>query len=384
MKKHKTIEIFLFIDALGWKIVNDHHFMENLFPHRKKTMMQFGYSSSAIPTILSGKTPAEHGHLGLFRFAPDASPFKTFSRFAWFFKPARLWDRGRVRHHLSKILKKLYGFTGYFQLYRMPIWKLKFVDYCEKRDLFLSGGMEDIANLHDTLSRMNVDFHISDWHFNDDKNYLAAENAIESGKNFLFVYTASFDGVLHDKVGDFTAVQSKLSGIKMQIEHLYAKALEYAENVHFTVFSDHGMTPLAGTVDVMRKIDQSGLIFGKDYGACYDSTMTRFYYLNENSKGVITEIMKEFPGHFLTVEEEKKYGIYRADRTFGNAIFLLDAGLQIVPSDMGEKPLNGMHGFIPEDEHSHAVILSNTIVPETVERVADYFDLMIERAGGLL
>lgn len=384
MKKHKTIEIFLFIDALGWKIVNDHHFMENLFPHRKKTMMQFGYSSSAIPTILSGKTPAEHGHLGLFRFAPDASPFKTFSRFAWFFKPARLWNRGRVRHHLSKILKKLYGFTGYFQLYRMPIWKLKFVDYCEKRDLFLSGGMEDIANLHDTLSRMNVDFHISDWHFSDDKNYLAAENAIESGKNFLFVYTASFDGVLHDKVGDFTAVQSKLDDIQMQIEHLYAKALEYAENVHFTVFSDHGMTPLAGTVDVMRKIDQSGLIFGKDYGACYDSTMARFYYLNENSKGVITEIMKEFPGHFLTVEEEKKYGIYRADRAFGDAIFLLDAGLQIVPSDMGEKPLNGMHGFIPEDEHSHAVILSNTIVPEKVERVADYFDLMIERAGGLL
>lgn len=383
MKKHKTIEIFLFIDALGWKIVNDHHFMENLFPHRKKMDMQFGYSSSAIPTILSGKTPAEHEHLGLFRFAPEASPFKMLSRFAWFFKPARLWDRGRVRHHLSKILKKLYGFTGYFQLYRMPIWKLKFVDYCEKRDLFLSGGMEDIANLHDTLSRMNVEFHISDWHFSDDKNYLAAENAIESGKNFLFVYTASFDGVLHDKVGDFTAVQSKLDDIQMQIEHLYAKAEEYAENVHFTVISDHGMTPLAGTVDIMSKIAQSGLIFGKDYGACYDSTMARFHYLSASSKNVITEIMKEFPGHFLTMEEEMKYGIFRRDRAFGDGIFLLDTGIQIVPSDMGEKPLNGMHGFAPENEHSFATMLSNTVLPERIVRVADYFDFMLERAGEL-
>ena len=157
--KHKMIEIFLFIDALGWKIVNDHDFLADLLPYRKKIDMQFGYSSSAIPTILSGKTPAVHGHLGLFRFAPDASPFKLISRLSWLFKPASFWNRGRVRHHLSKLLKKVYGFTGYFQLYRMPLWKLGYMDYCEKHDLFIADGMEKIANLHDTLSAKEVDFH---------------------------------------------------------------------------------------------------------------------------------------------------------------------------------------------------------------------------------
>ena len=381
--KHKTIEIFLFIDALGWKIINDHQFMVDLFPYRRKIFMQFGYSSSAIPTILSGKTPAEHGHLGLFRFAPDHSPFKKLSRLAWLFKPESFWNRGRVRHHLSKILKRLYGFTGYFQLYRMPIWKLKFVDYCEKRDLFIAGGMENIANLHDTLSRKDIDFHISDWHLSDDENYTAAEKAIDHGKNFLFVYTASFDGVLHDNVGDFTTIQSKLDKIKIQIENLYKKAAEHAETVHFTIFSDHGMTPLTGTVDMIKKITESGLVFGQDYGVCYDSTMARFYYLNNNAKKVIEEMMKLFPGHFLSKEEEIRYGIYRQDRAFGDGIFLLDAGLQIVPSDMGEKPLNGMHGFSPEDEHSFAAILSNTDFPESVKHVSDYYDLMLERADNL-
>ena len=380
---HKTIEIFLFIDALGWKIINDHQFMVDLFPYRRKIFMQFGYSSSAIPTILSGKTPAEHGHLGLFRFAPDHSPFKKLSRLAWLFKPESFWNRGRVRHHLSKILKRLYGFTGYFQLYRMPIWKLKFVDYCEKRDLFVAGGMENIANLHDTLSRKGVDFHISDWHLSDDENYTAAEKAIDHGKNFLFVYTASFDGVLHDNVGDFTTIQSKLDKIKIQIQNLYKKAAEHAETVHFTIFSDHGMTPLTGTVDMIKKITESGLVFGQDYGVCYDSTMARFYYLNNNAKKVIEEMMKLFPGHFLSKEEEIRYGIYRQDRAFGDGIFLLDAGLQIVPSDMGEKPLNGMHGFSPEDEHSFAAILSNTDFPESVKHVSDYYDLMLERADNL-
>ena len=381
--KHKTIEIFLFIDALGWKIVNEQQFLTDLLPHRRKIDMQFGYSSSAIPTILSGKTPAEHGHLGLFRFAPDASPFKTVSRLAWLFKPQSFWNRGRVRHHLSKILKKLYGFTGYFQLYRMPIWKLKYVDYCEKRDLFVSGGMENIANLHDTLSGKQVDFHISDWHIGDNENYLAAENAIESGKKFLFVYTASFDGVLHDKINDVPAIQNKLAEIGKQIDHLYRKAEQYAENVHFTVISDHGMTPLSGTADIMTAVEQTGLMFGKDYGACFDSTMARFYYLNERAEEVISDVMKDFSGHFLSEEEERRYGIYRADRIFGNAIFLLDAGIQIAPSDMGGKPLNGMHGFSPEDEHSFAAILSNTDLPENINSVVDYFDLMTERAENL-
>ena len=381
--KRKTIEIFLFIDALGWKIVNDHQFLTALLPHRRKIVMQFGYSSSAIPTILSGKTPAEHGHLGLFRFAPQESPFKWLSRLAWLFKPASLWNRGRVRHHLSKLLKKFYGFTGYFQLYRMPLWKLKFMDYCEKKNLFIANGMDDIANLHDLLSAKGVAFHISDWHLSDADNYLAAERAIENGKNFLFVYTASLDGVLHDKVLDAQVVKDKLDEIGKSVRSLYEKAQEYAENVHFTIISDHGMTPLAGTVDIMSKLENCGLVFGEDYGVCFDSTMARFYYLNEKAMPVISDLMKEFPGRFLTGDEEIKYGIYREDRAFGDAIFLLDAGIQIVPSDMGGIPLNGMHGFIPENEHSYAAILSNEPLPPGVEKVADYFNLMIERAETL-
>ena len=381
--KEKTIEIFLFIDALGWKIVNDHNFLPELLPHRKKIFMQFGYSSSAIPTILSGKTPAEHGHLGLFKFAPATSPFKTISKLAGFFKPASFWNRGRVRHHLSKILKKIYGFTGYFQLYRMPLWKLKYVDYCEKRDLFVANGMENIANLHDTLSAKGVKFHISDWHLSDAENYLAAEKAVAEGKNFLFVYTASLDGVLHDKVSDSAAVAAKLAEIALQIESLYRKACEFAGNVHFTIISDHGMTPLAGTADIMQAIGKTNLVFGSDYGACYDSTMARFYYLSEKSPEIIAGVMKEFPGRFLSIDEEKAYGIYREDRAFGDGIFLLEPGIQLAPSDMGGKPLNGMHGFAPEDEHSFAAILSNTALPERVKKVADYFDLMIERAEKL-
>ena len=57
----------------------------------------------------------------------------------------------------------------------------------------------------------------------------------------------------------------------------------------------------------------------------------------------------------------------------------MDPGIQIVPSDMGNAPLNGMHGFAPEDKDSQAVILSNAEIPDRVRCVADYFGLMKER-----
>ncbi len=381
--KKKKIEIFLFIDALGWKIVNEHRFLTEFLPHRKKITMQYGYSSTAIPTILSGKTPAEHGHLGLFRFDKENSPFKFLSKLAFLFKPDSLWNRGRVRHHLSKIIKKLYGFTGYFQLYRMPIWKLKYVDYCEKENLFVKKGMGNIPNLYDTLDELEVKFHISDWHLSDNENYLEAEKAITEGKEFLFVYTASFDGLLHDKIGDYEVIHAKLDEMAKQITSLYNKGLEFAEEVNFCIISDHGMTPLKAKVDIMQEFEKVDLVFGRDYGACFDSTMARFYYLNDRAEEVIVNLMQKYPGHFLSKDEELKYGIYRADRLFGNGIFLLDAGVQIVPSDMGDKPLMGMHGFAPEDEDSHAVILSNSEIDENVEKVADYFEFMIERAKKL-
>ena len=160
--KHKMIEIFLFIDALGWKIVNDHDFLADLLPYRKKIDMQFGYSSSAIPTILSGKTPAVHGHLGLFRFAPDASPFKLISRLSWLFKPASFWNRGRVRHHLSKLLKKAYVLEAQLQtlVFVLPkyldvIAVAKIYEYLKSGRCTQLNGSNGAYRVYDTEMRNN-------------------------------------------------------------------------------------------------------------------------------------------------------------------------------------------------------------------------------------
>lgn len=369
----------MFIDALGWQTVSRNNFLSDLLPYRRPIEMQFGYSCSAIPTILSGKRPCDHKHLSFFRFSPSTSPFKKLSMLSPIMQPASFWERGRIRHWLSKIIKKLYGFTGYFQLYSVPIRKLAMMDYCEKINLFESGGLESVENLKDVLEKTDVKYHISDWHLNDERNIEEGCKAIENGATFLFLYTAELDAIQHEYVLQNDVIKKKLDWYQEQIKKLFETCKSLNKSFNLTIFSDHGMTPLTETVDLKSAVENTGLVFGKDYGACYDSTLMRLTYITPGSKDILHKAIESFQdkGHWLTQEEEITYGIYREDRFFGDEIFLVNPGIQIVPSDMGKKPLNGMHGFAPEDINSRAAIMSTSPLPDSVKRVCDYFPMMI-------
>jgi len=382
----KRIEVFLFVDALGWELVRETRFLERELPERRKIRMQFGYSCTAIPTILSGKTPSDHGHLSLFCYDPEHSPFKLLGLVHPLLRPRSFWNRGRVRNLLSKVVRKLYGYTGYFQLYRMPLDRIGKMDYCEKKNLFVAKGMAPVENLCDVLEQSGLAFHISDWHLKDAENFAIGRRLLEEEKcEFLFLYTAGFDALEHAHVDDRKIIHSGLDFYADGIRGLIEAGTAHAGEFHITVFSDHGMTPLAGTLDLEAAIRQTGLVFGRDYAACCDSTMFRAYFLKPESEAVIREALVPFAssGRWLTREEERGYGIEREDRKFGDAIFLVNPGLQIVPSDMCGKPLNGMHGYDPDDPDSSAAILSNVPIPDDVTRVADYFGLMRRRIAEL-
>ena len=63
-----NLSLFVFIDAFGWEIQKRFPFFEGLLPYRFPLDTIFGYSSTCIPTILTGKLPREHGHFSFFRF----------------------------------------------------------------------------------------------------------------------------------------------------------------------------------------------------------------------------------------------------------------------------------------------------------------------------
>lgn len=375
------VHIFMFIDALGWEIANQYRFMEQELPYRVPVKMQFGYSSTAIPTILSGKTPQVHKHLSFYYYAPELSPFKIFKYLPFRYLPKAIFNRWRVRHMLSRIVAGVYGFTGYFELYAMPYERLPYFDYAEKKDLFAPGGLAPTTNLADVLEASGLPYIVSDWRKTEAENIEQALTALTQGKiRFAFLYTAALDGLLHMKVDDPQPVREKLDFYAAHIRRLIAAANENYSDVTFSVISDHGMTLRSGTADIKRVVESAGLEFGKDYAAAYDSTMARFWFITEKSRQTLLPVLKTIPdSHLLSSEEKQRYGIAFEDNMYGEEILLMEPGIQIEPSDMGLRSLPGMHGFAPEDKHSNAAFLSNSPPPEQPAWVGDYFNIMTSR-----
>ena len=294
-----------------------------------------------------------------------------------FLRPRSFWRRGRVRHQLSKLIKRLYGFTGYFQLYGVPVERLPKLDYCEKTDLFVKGGLAPVRNLADVWSERGYRYLISDWRLPEAENFRIAAEAFRTGEvDRAFVYSAAFDALQHDNVGRDDVLRAKVERYADSIRALHDALVAGGKPFELTVFSDHGMTPLRGTADAPAALAKTGLAWGEDYASAIDSTMARFWWLKPEAEDKVKAAFAGFPGHWLTDEEMRRHGIWREDHKFGDAIFLADAGVQFCPSDMGVKPLNGMHGFDPADEDSDACWLSTAPVPEGVSRVCDYFAVM--------
>lgn len=377
----KNISVFMFIDALGWEIIKDRDFLKDILPHRYRVQMQFGYSSTAIPTILTGEKPTVHKHLSFYYYAPEISPFKVFEKLHLGKLPRSLSDRWRVRHMLSKLVARYYGFTGYFEMYAMPFDRLPYFDYIEKKDLFVPEGLSPVKNLADKLVERDIPYHISNWRLAEIENIDALIRDVQQGEiRFAFLYTAAMDGLLHRVTKNGPEVDQKLTWYSQQIHRLFYELERHYKNIYFAVFSDHGMTTLTGVVDVKAQIENMRYEFGRDYAAVYDSTMGRFWFFTDAAKRAITEKLRLIPyAHLLDSEEMERYSINFDDDMYGDTYLLMDPGWQIEPCDMGLKALPAMHGFAPEHEDSYAALLSAEHVDIELRCVDDFHQLMLTK-----
>jgi hypothetical protein len=86
-------------------------------------------------------------------------------------------------------------------------------------------------------------------------------------------------------------------------------------------------------------------------------------------------------GRIVPDTELEELGTLFPDRYFGELIFLVDEGVLIVPSHMGERPIRAMHGYHPDAPHSYASLLTNySDVPAGVTAIPHTYALMTEQA----
>jgi predicted AlkP superfamily pyrophosphatase or phosphodiesterase len=294
--------------------------------------------------------------------------------------PESVAGRWRLRHWLSKFIAKSKGYTGYFEIYAMSFKKIAYFDYSEKCDIFIPGGLAPVANLADRLSTENIPYHISNWRLTEEDNVASLVRDIEKEDiRFAFLYTAAMDSLLHRVTKTSNLVQDKLDCYASKIKRIADTATRHYRKISISVFSDHGMTTKTAVVDVMAIIGKLGFKFGRDYASVYDSTMARFWFMNDNARAEINDTLLAVPRSRIVSDADKaRYGIDFADNMYGETILLMDPGVQIEPCDMGLKALPGMHGFSPEHEDSNAAFLSTSAPSSAPKWVGDYFNLMTD------
>jgi len=380
-KKAGKVSIVVFIDALGWEVLKGRRFMEERLPFRRKLRSVFGFSSACIPSILTGLTPREHRHWSFFYYSPATSPFKPLRLLGLL--PRSLVDRGRVRNLISKLVKRVYGYTGYFQLYNIPFEHVDKFDYCEKNDLFVPGGMNRSENIFDHLVRAGVPYHVSNWRESEDSNLEQLKTDLAKGQiRFALLYMAAMDALLHEVGKASPQVDQKLAWYEEQLTEVLRVAAQSYDEVRLFICSDHGMATVHTHVDLMSKIEGLGLTFGRDYTATYDSTMGRFWFHDATARERITALLAQVPeGRILPNDELERLGCDFEGDQFGELIFLMNPGVLIVPSHMGLKPITGMHGYHPDDPDSDASLLSNVEPPDDPRAITDVFHLMRAESG---
>lgn len=381
-QKREKLSLFLFIDAFGWEVKQRHPgFLEGLIIDSKPLETILGYSSACDPSIISGLTPSEHGLWSSFYYDPDNSPFKWTRPLR--ILPDAVFRRSRVRNQMSKWIKKRCGFTGYFQLYAVPFEHLYLFNYAEQKRIWEPDGLPHGESIFDRMAKKKIPYSVHDSGVGDEIRFECLMADIQNQHiDFAYCSFGRLDGLMHEKGSNHPDIDKLMLWYDGKIRALLDAVDENYNEVSWYLFTDHGMHNVTDSYDLMADIETLGLEWNKDYAAFYDSTMARFWFLNDSARAALPQKLENHPkGRILSDRELRESGVWFENRQYGDLIFLMNPGTQIVPSFMGVKASKGMHGYNPSDPDSFAAISSNKPIPETVTKIQHIHQLMLSELG---
>lgn len=374
------LSIYVLVDALGWEVIRNRPFLDDILGERRWLQTILGYSSGAIPTILSGRWPSQHGHWNLFYLSPATSPFR------WT-RPLRALPRPLVENRVARravkeVSRRISGYSGYFSTYDYPIAHLDRFDLTEKRDIYQPGGL-DCVSIFDRFRELGIPYECYNYHRHTDGEILAlgARRAVESEARVLFLYLSDLDRYLHSFIHDAAGVTERLAWYERGLRTIFEAARRTRET-RLLVFSDHGMTPIRWTYDLRRDVRTLEVSEPRDYLAAYDSTMARFWTWTPAARERLTELLTDHPcGRLLDPAELNRLGVWFDDGRYYHLLFLMHPGVLLNPSDMGAYRFAGMHGYHPSEPTADAVLLSSTPLEKDVDHITGIHDLLLHDLG---
>lgn len=342
--------ILYFADAFAWRYAEEIDYMAGWWDERRPLTTILGYSSTILPCLISGRTPAETGiwteyyradrvQGRLARLVVGSRLLLTPVNLARLvlFRAAR--KSGLPAAHKLRIpLQLAHHFARHdmdyrrFPPVRLPVPTID--ELCAEHGLrfgfrYLPHGFDDAAE----LARLEREL---------------------PGKDVLFYYDPSIDGHGHHAGADVVRLRPDLDRVERFLRAAAGLAAAGGGGeTHVLLFSDHGMTDVERTYDIFRALAPFRL--GRDYLVFVDSTFARFWYADEAARDGIRAACAAAPAGFLDGAERQRYGIDFPDDRYGQDILVADEGVVFHPSYISPSglrtrhyPDRATHGYRPE------------------------------------
>jgi type I phosphodiesterase/nucleotide pyrophosphatase len=375
----KEVNIFVLVDALGWESVRGHPFLQTVAPYRRRLESVLGYSTAAIPSILSGRYPDQHGRMSLFHRAIGRSPFASIK---WLCEmPPALVENRYVRYGAREYVRRLHHFGGWFHFLGIPLRHLPQLDVSEKRDIYRPGGIPETGSIFDLLEARQTNYAVYTYHDGSNSELIDRMKAdLRKGENsFCFLYLDGVDAFLHRHANDPAAVDACLESYSALIADLYESARSHYSDVRLHVFGDHGMAPTRKVVNIQNRLEGLRVRAPEDYLYVLDSTMARFWFFSESARDEVMSVFREEDGgEWLDEKSLRSLRAWFEDRRYGQEIYLMPEGTVIVGSGPREMVPSGMHGFHPSTLHSPSAFVSSVDYGNRLNHITDVYGVMTE------
>lgn len=168
-----------------------------------------------------------------------------------------------------------------------------------------------------------------------------------------------------------------------RIDARIGEAVEANPDKEFLVVSDHGMSPVEGSVDLRGELQDRLESFeeGEDYVPYYNSTSAYFRWRGPGVREAAREVVEGLDGvRILDEDEREELGIDGVVPAYGDDIVATETGLVISPDFYRSDVPQGMHGFATTDQEE-AVLVSPHRSTAAGGRMWDVGPTVLEACG---
>jgi hypothetical protein len=345
--------LVVFVDALGPRQLARLAERQGALPHRASLEGVLGYSSGALPTVLTGARPARHGRMCLFtRRAPDAEPL--LAPLAWLgLLPRVVHERPRVRSALARWLAQARGWTGYVQLGRVPPEAFHALDLPEREDLFTARAIGGAATFLADAREAGLTVEAARWQLPERERWSDVLTRIEQRPpDLAFLYATELDAMLHAGGNEAPGLEDALDRLAERILRARTAMSRGGAPLRTIVVGDHGMADVARVIDPRPALAELGT------QAFVDSTMLRVWGDARDLAAARRRLeARRWPGAYLDAAALAARGA-PVHAGHADGLWLLPEGTLFAPSYLGGV-VKGMHGYDVGSPSSQAGLMTD-------------------------